>query len=377
MADHKPTHAMDYTFLGMVGVMLLFGFMMLASASGPMSYVLSKTNDSLYLVKHQLFFGLIPGLVGLFVMSRIQYQFWKKHAWGFLLVSVGLLILVFIPGIQADFGTSHSWISIGNLFSLQPAEIVKLTFLFYLAGWLESRGTHGVKDFHGGFLPFICILGVIMFLLILQPDIGTMSIIVAISMIVYFTAGARFLHLSGLVAAGIGLLTFLITTSKYRQDRLMTLLHPELDPSGAGYHINQALLALGSGGFFGLGYGHSRQKFQYLPEVSGDSIFAVIGEEMGFFMAVILLAVFLFFFWRALRIARSAPDSFGKYVTIGVASWILVQAFVNIGSMVGLLPITGVTLPFISYGGTSLAVSLAAIGVVLNISKYAGKTAKF
>ena len=157
----------------------------------------------------------------------------------------------------------------------------------------------------------------------------------------------------------------------------MTLLHPELDPSGAGYHINQALLALGSGGFFGLGYGHSRQKFQYLPEVSGDSIFAVIGEEMGFFMAVILLAVFLFFFWRALRIARSAPDSFGKYVTIGVASWILVQAFVNIGSMVGLLPITGVTLPFISYGGTSLAVSLAAIGVVLNISKYAGKTAKF
>ncbi|HLD20877.1 MAG TPA: FtsW/RodA/SpoVE family cell cycle protein, partial [Patescibacteria group bacterium] len=164
-------------------------------------------------------------------------------------------------------------------------------------------------------------------------------------------------------------LALLITAAPYRAARFTTFLHPELDPQGIGYHINQALLAIGSGGIFGLGYGHSRQKFQYLPEVAGDSIFAVVAEEMGLIVAIITIGLFLLFLWRMLAIAKRAPDDFGKYVVVGVAAWIVIQAFVNIGSMVALMPITGVPLPFISYGGTSLAISLAAVGVVLNISK--------
>jgi cell division protein FtsW len=209
-----------------------------------------------------------------------------------------------------------------------------------------------------------------MLLMILQPDIGTMSIIAAMSLVVYFVAGAPLAYIGGLIAMGIGALGMLIGLAPYRAARFTTFLNPELDPQGIGYHINQALLAIGSGGLFGLGYGHSRQKFQFLPEVSGDSIFAVTAEELGFFLSVLVLVLFLAFLWRTIQIANGAPDKFGRYVSIGIGAWIVVQAFVNIGSMVALMPITGVPLPFISYGGTSLAISMAAVGVVLNISKY-------
>ena len=202
-----------------------------------------------------------------------------------------------------------------------------------------------------------------------------MSIMVAMALAVYFVGGASLWHLGLLGAAGVGLFALLIKVAPYRAARFMTFLHPEWDPKGVGYHINQALLAIGSGGLFGLGYGHSRQKFQYLPEVAGDSIFAVIAEEMGFFVATALLVLFLLLLYRGLRIAAAAPDAFGRYVVIGTLSWIVIQAFVNIGSMAGVLPMTGVTLPFVSYGGTSLAVTLASVGVVLNISRYGKKTA--
>lgn len=365
----KSHHPPDLTLLALFGALLLFGLIMLTSASGPTGY--ERFGDSFYFVKHQIFFGLIPGVFGLYVMSRIPYGTWRKHAWELLLATIGLLVLVFIPGIGAEFGSSRSWISIGGLFSLQPAEMVKLMFLFYLAAWLEQRGERGVKDVHAGLIPFVSVLGAIMFLMILQPDVGTMSIVVAMSLVVYFVAGAPVVHLVGLLTGGLAMLAALIAAAPYRAARFTTFLFPELDPQGVGYHINQALLAIGSGGLFGLGYGHSRQKFQYLPEVSGDSIFAVIAEEMGFFVSVLLLVLFLLFLWRSLRIAHAAPDPFGKYVTIGIASWIAIQAFVNIGSMVGIMPMTGVTLPFVSYGGTSLAVSMAAVGVMLNVSRYA------
>jgi cell division protein FtsW len=174
----------------------------------------------------------------------------------------------------------------------------------------------------------------------------------------------------GLFGAGLAGLSLLISLSPYRAARFTTFLHPELDPQGIGYHINQALLAIGTGGFWGLGYGHSRQKFEYLPEAINDSIFAVMAEEMGFVLAVGFLLLFLVFVWRALAIAKSAPDDFAKYVTVGVTAWIVLQAIINVGSMVSLLPMTGVPLPFVSYGGTSLAVAMAAVGVVLNISKH-------
>ncbi|HBK35048.1 cell division protein FtsW [Candidatus Uhrbacteria bacterium RIFOXYA2_FULL_40_9] len=364
----RPSHTFDVPYLTITGVIVLFGLIMLASASAPGGY--SDFGDSFYYVKHQLIFGFIPGIAGLIVMSRIPYTFWRRHAWNLLILSIVLLVLVFIPGLSAGIGTAHSWISIGGVFSLQPSEIVKLTFLFYLAAWLSQRGRHGVKDVNTGLIPFIGVLGTIMVLMMLQPDIGTMSIIAAMSLIVYFVAGAPLSHVLGLVGAGIGSLALLIGLAPYRAARFTTFLHPELDPQGIGYHINQALLAIGSGGFFGLGYGHSRQKFEYLPEVMNDSLFAIIAEELGFLIALFVLLLFLAFLWRTLHIAQKAPDAFAKYLVIGIGAWISIQAFVNIASMVSLLPITGVPLPFMSYGGTSLAICLAASGVVLNVSQY-------
>jgi cell division protein FtsW len=363
----KRSKSIDFILLAIVAVLVLFGLIMLTSASGPSGY--DRFQDSYYFIKHQLVFGLIPGIGGLIIASQIPYTFWKKHAWHFLLVSIVLLVLVFIPGLSAGIGTAHSWINVGGLFTVQPSEFVKLTFLFYMAAWLAGRGKEGVKDVHSGFVPFVSVLGVIVLLLVLQPDVGTMSIIAAMALVVYFVAGAPLMYVGGLIAAGVAGIAVLIGMAPYRAARFTTFLNPQLDPQGIGYHINQALLAIGSGGVFGLGYGHSRQKFQFLPEVASDSIFAVIAEELGFIVAAVTILLFLGFLWRSMQIANSAPDDFAKYVTVGIAAWITIQAFVNIGSMVGVLPMTGVPLPFISYGGTSLAVTMTAVGVMLSISR--------
>ncbi|MFH1315575.1 MAG: putative lipid II flippase FtsW [Candidatus Uhrbacteria bacterium] len=364
----KPRKQPDWIFLGIVAAIIFFGLIMLTSASGPNGY--EKFGDSFYYIKHQLIFGLIPGIAGLVLFMKIPYLKWRDNAFALLIVSIVLLLLVFIPGIGSEFGTSRSWISIFGIFSVQPAEIVKLTFLFYLAAWLELRGRSRVSDVYSGFLPFLLALGSIMLLMILQPDIGTMSIIVAMSLVVYFVAGAPLTYIGALLAGGLVMFGALIKLAPYRAARFTTFLHPELDPQGIGYHINQALLAIGSGGFFGLGYGHSRQKFQYLPEVFGDSIFAVVAEELGYVLSCVLIVLFVALMWRGLKIAMNAPDKFARLVVIGIISWFVIQAFVNIGSMVGILPMTGVPLPFVSYGGTALAISLIGIGVILNISRY-------
>ncbi len=349
--------------------MILFGLLMLTSASTPDGY--ANFGDGYYFLKHQLIFGFIPGVAAMLLFSTISYTFWKKNAWNLLLISIALLVIVFIPGLSANIGSAKSWISIGGLFSLQPSEIVKLTFLFYLAAWLGQRSGHGVRDVHSGLLPFVLVLGSVLGLLVLQPDVGTMTIIATMSLVVYFVAGAPISYVIGFMLAGLGALGVLISLAPYRVARFTTFLNPELDPQGVGYHINQALLAIGSGGIFGMGYGHSRQKFQYLPEVASDSIFALIAEELGLLVALLVIMAFLFFLWRSLKIAKGAPDVFSKLVVVGITAWITIQAFVNIGSMVAIMPMTGITLPFVSYGGTSLAVSMAAVGVVLNISRYA------
>ncbi len=357
----------DIPLLLITGALVVFGLVMLASASAPIGY--DKFGDSYYYLKHQMVFGLIPGIFGLFFMSRVSYLFWKRHAMTLLFVSIALLVLVFIPGLSASIGTARSWVSIGGWFTFQPSEIAKLTFLIYLSAWLASRGEEGIKNVSSGFAAFALALGGMMALLAVQPDIGTMVILAGMAVIIYFSAGAPVAHIGGLLGGGMAALAVLISMAPYRAARFMTFLNPELDPQGIGYHINQALLAIGSGGLFGLGYGHSRQKFQYLPEVFGDSIFAVIAEEMGLFVASAMIVFFLAFLWRALHIAKRAPDAFGRYVALGIGSWIALQAFVNIGSMVAILPITGVPLPFVSYGGSSLAITMTAVGVLLNISK--------
>lgn len=365
-------HAPDYAFIITFSAILLIGIITLSSAGSAVGY--QKFGDSYYFVKHQLMFGVLPGIFLLVIFSRIHYEKLKKIAVPLLFVSLLLLITVFIPGIGTEYGTAKSWIQIFG-FSFQPAEFVKLTFLLYLANWLAHRGEKGVRDFYYGLLPFVFLIGIISILMLLQPDLGTLSIIIFMAMAVFFTSGAQFKHVLGLIAIGVSAIYFLIKSSPYRAARLTTFLHPELDPLGIGYHINQAFLAIGSGGLFGRGFGHSRQKFLYLPEVTGDSIFAIYAEELGFFFSILLVGLFLYLMYRGLQIAQRAPDTFGRLVAIGIISWFIFQAFFNISSMVGLMPMTGVPMPFVSSGGTALAVSMAAVGIMINISKHT-KTSK-
>jgi cell division protein FtsW len=357
----------DRIFLFLVSVLCFLGIIMLASAGSAKGF--AEFGDGHYFVKRQILNGIIPGFLGMWVLSKIDYRHWKKFALPMLITSILLLVAVFIPGIGAEFGTARSWIDM-RFFAFQPSEIVKLTLLLYLAAWFEKQGKENIASWSQGFLPFVFILGVISFLILMQPDMGTLLIIVGQVIAVFFIAGGALSHLALLGTGGLSLLYLMIKISPYRAARLSVFLHPELDPQGIGYHINQAFMAIGSGGLWGRGYGHSRQKFQYLPEVIGDSIFAVISEEMGFFFATLIIGLFAGLFWRGLYIARRAPDIFGQIIGIGVVTWIMLQMVVNIGAMVGLLPLTGVPLPFISSGGTSLAITLAAIGIVLNISKH-------
>ena len=217
---------------------------------------------------------------------------------------------------------------------------------------------------------FLVYLGLVGGLIILQPDIGTLFIIILISLVVFYMAGARYKHLFYIMLAGAAGFVVLIKAASYRLDRLTSFLHPSVDPQGIGYHINQALLAVGSGGWFGLGLGHSEQKFQYLPEVAGDSIFAVIAEELGFVLILAVIVVFLWLFTRIMKVAKNAPDMYGNLIAVAVATWIVGQFFVNVAAMLRLMPLTGVPLPLISYGGTAMMTAMAGIGIVVNISRY-------
>lgn len=359
---HKP----DLVFLAGFAFMAVFGMVMLSSVSTAIAF--QRFGDSLYYVKHQLFNGFIPGLFAFAFFALIDYHVWRRFGFTIFVASIILLIAVFIPGLGVSYGGANSWLDLGFIL-FQPAEVTKLAFILYLAAWLEKRDKHVIKDFSDGLVPFLTSLGIVMLLIFLQPDVGTMTVIAMISFMIYFTAGASLKHLFGLGAFGAAALAFLIKIAPYRAARFTVFLHPELDPQGIGYHINQALLAIGSGGIFGLGFGYSRQKHLYLPEVIGDSVFAIIAEELGFLAISVVLVIFFTMLYRGFRIARQAPDNFGRLVAAGVMSWIGFQSFINIGAMIGLLPITGLPLPFISYGSSSLIVLFAAIGIVINISR--------
>jgi len=369
MTSHKSiTKKPDYVLLTLIFCLVVFGLIMLSSATLPLAY--SKFDgDSYWYVKHQILVGLIPGLIIFFILLKIDYRKLKKYAFFLLAGNIILLVMVFIPGLGAEYGTARSWINIGG-FSLQPSELLKLTFLIYLAVWLEKRSVKALKDFYYSFLPFIFLIGLIAGLIILQPDMGTMFIVLLTALIVYFIGGGKIRHLLWLSVAGVIGLFALIKWSPYRVSRFTAFLHPELDPEGIGYHINQAMLAVGSGEIFGRGFGQSRQKFLYLPEIPSDSIFAVMAEEMGFIMVTIFILILVYIFYRGIKIARSAPDTFGRIMAAGIVTWLVVQSFLNIGGMIGILPMTGVPLPFISFGGTALFSCLAAAGILLNISRY-------
>ncbi|MBI2551820.1 putative lipid II flippase FtsW [Candidatus Uhrbacteria bacterium] len=363
------THANppDYVFLSLVGALGVFGLIVLASASSVFSF--EKFGSSFYAVKHQLIFGVAPGVILFLIASRVPYQFWRSVAVPFFILVLLLLILVLIPGIGSTFGGSRSWFTVGS-FSFQPAEVAKLGLLVYLAAWLESRASV-LRDLRSGFIPFVGVVALLGLLLMLQPDLGTLGMIVAMVFFLAFAAGFRMTHLISAVVGAFVLLAALIKVAPYRAARLTSFIHPELDPQGIGYHINQALLAVGSGGLFGVGFGHSRQKFRYLPEVTGDSIFPILAEELGFVISAGLIILILAILSRMFRIARDAPDDFSRFLVIGIAGWFGIQSFINIGAMLGIFPLTGLPLPFVSYGGTALAVEGLAVGIVGSISRHA------
>lgn len=353
----------DLLLLALVLGLLVFGMVMVYDAS-----VVSATRDfgdKYYFVKDQIQWALV-GLVGLFVAMKLDYHFYRRVAVPIFFLTLLLLVLVFIPGIGINAYGANRWIDF-KFFIVQPAEVMKLALAIFLAAWFEEKGD--IKSFKRGFLPVAVVLGVIGFLIISQPDLGSLLIIASTLLMVYFAAGARLLYyLVGLpLALGAGLLVIL--SSAYRKARLMTFFDPTTDTQGTSYHINQVLLALGSGGIFGTGIGQSRGKYEYLPEVTTDSIFAVIGEELGFAGSFVLLCVYGFIIYRGFKIALSAPDRFGQLLALGIVTTLATQATLNLAAMVALVPLTGVPLPFISYGGSSLVVTLTSIGILLNISK--------
>lgn len=356
----------------LLSTFLLLGFGLIMVGSAGVAYGDVRFGDGYFFFKRQLI-GVGLGLVLMYVMQRIPYAFWRKTALPIFLSGIALLVLVLLPGIGTTASGAARWISLGPV-SFQPSEVVKLGLIIYFAAFFSGGNGKRKTDFSEGVVPFLLMLALIAFLLLSQPDAGTLGIMFLIAFSIFFAAGARLSHLAGLVGTGLLGLVALIAAAPYRMRRMLVFLDPEHDPSGAGYQMKQALIALGSGGILGVGLGRGRQKFLYLPEPMTDSIFAVVGEELGMLGCVVLIGLFLFFAYRGYRVANRAADDFGKLLATGIVSWIVLQAFVNIFAITGLMPLTGIPLPLISYGGTSVAVSLAAIGILLNISK--GSTMK-
>ena len=363
----RKSHALDPQLAVYVVFLLVFGLIMLFSAS--VAVGLERFGDSMFFVKRQLF-SLGIGFALLYICYRIPYKKWQQWSFILLLASAALLFAVFIPGIGITGQGAKRWIDLG-IVTFQPSELVKLTLILYLSAWLAERGPRAASGFRTGTMPFLTVMGLFAVLIMSQPDMGTLMLIFAIGLILFFAGGASLSHLAALCVAGLGFIFVMVKMAPYRLARLTAFFDPDADPLGIGYHINQALIAIGSGGFFGRGLGHSRQKFLYLPEVTGDSIFAIIAEETGFLVSAGIIILFVLLFMRAYQLSQRLSDSFGSYVLLGIGAWITLQAFVNIGAMLSVLPLTGLPLPFISYGGSSLIITLGAIGILFNIAQHA------
>ncbi len=348
-------------------LIILFGLIMLASASSVIGF--TNFDDTYFYLKNQLLKGLLPGLFLLFLATKINYNFWRKHAVWIFLFCLLLLVLVFVPGLGFEYSNARSWLNLG-IITIQPAEIAKLGLIIYLAAWLKKIGPQ-IKNFFSGTFLMLVISALIIGLVVLQPDIGTALILSVIVLSMFLAAGGKWSHfLIIIIIAGL-LFGLMILMAPYRINRIMAFLDPASDTQGISYHVNQSLIAVGSGGWTGLGLGKSRQKFEYLPEVAGDSIFAIMAEEVGFVFSLGFIILFFFFIYKLLQSAKHLNDPFAKLFAVGLAGWIGFQALFNIGAMLNILPLTGVPLPFISYGGTSLAVLLAAIGILINMHKNA------
>ena len=357
----RESHGPDLILFLVTVALLSIGVIMVFSSSSIKA--LEELGDPYYYLKRQLFFAML-GIVAMIVVMNIDYKTYARWTVPFLVVSLVLLIMV--PFIGAEISGSRRWLNLG-LFNLQPSELGKLAMILFVANWVvKVKGR--IQNFFELLVPLL-VMGVFFALIMMEPDLGTAATLAATTLIMLFASGAKIGHFFLLAIPAVPAFIALVLAEPYRLRRLMAFRDPWSDPLGAGFHIIQSLLALGSGGLFGLGLGRSRQKFWYLPEQHTDFIFAILGEELGFIGTFLVLVLFLLFAWRGLRIAMTAPDLFSSILSVGITAQIVLQAVVNIGVVSGTLPITGITLPLISYGGSSLLITLSAVGVLLNISR--------
>lgn len=360
----------DKSFLSVTVILIVAGFFIFSSAS--LGLLAKEGADYSSVAFSQTVLGLFLGTLALFIASRIDPKLWKQFALLIFLGAVVLNILVLLPTIGFEHGGARRWIELGS-FSFQPSEIMKFGFVIYFAAW-ASWVKGRVETFWWGFLPLIALLAVCGGLLLAQPDTDNFMIIVITGLAMFIAAGGRWRYVLVMIVAGVVGLGLLAYTRPYVKQRIMTFVNPTADSLGASYQIQQSLIAIGSGGLFGRGFGQSVQKFTYLPEPVGDSIFAVAAEEFGFVGSVLLIAVFVLFATRGLKIASRVPQPFNRLLVVGIVIMIISQAFVNIGAMLGVLPLSGITLPFVSHGGTSLFISLFEVGIILSISRTQTKT---
>ncbi len=361
----RERHQPDWSILVAVVALAAIGILMVYSSSAMRAYV--QQDDTLAIVGPQILWAAL-GLATMLVTMRIDYRLLRLVSLPGYVIAVALLILVFVPSLNRVVGGSARWLAIGPLPAVHPAEIAKLALVVYLAHWLASRGTK-IKGIRSGMLPFLLISLPVIGLVFKEPDLGTTTVIAATAFTMFFVAGARLWQFGAMAVLGV-VGAIVVGLRDYQITRIRTFLDPWQDPLGAGFHTIQGLLALGLGGIFGAGLGESKLAGGlYLPNAWNDFIFAIIGEEFGLVGAGTVVALFLVLAYAGIRTAMRAPDSFGALLATGITAWLCIQAFINIGVVVALLPVTGITLPFISAGGSSLIISFAAVGILVSISR--------
>jgi len=361
----RERHQADYSILLAVVALAAIGILMVFSSSAMHAYIAS--DDTLAIVGPQIFWGALGILVMLLVM-RVDYRWLRMVSVPAYAVAIGLLVLVFVPSLNRVVGGSARWLVVGSLPAVHPAEIAKLALVIYLAHWMANKGKR-ISGFWSGTVPFLLIAMPIIALVFKEPDLGTTFVVALAAFTMFFVAGASLIQLGAMGAIGlVGVV--LVGLRDYQIERIRTFIDPWADPLGTGFHTIQGLLALGLGGIFGQGLGESKLAGGlYLPNAWNDFIFAIIGEEFGFIGAGIVIGLFVLLAYAGIRTALRAPDTFGALLAAGITAWLCFQAFINIAVVVALLPVTGITLPFISAGGSSLLVSFAAAGVLLSISR--------
>ena len=361
------THAPDYWLITTLVALVVFGTVIIFSATFAIN--LPDGGGSFAYLEKQALWVAIGGLA-CFLVSRVDYHFWRRYSIPVLICSLISLVLVLIPHVGVEGGGARRWLNLGPLPQFQPSEVAKAALILYIADWLTKRGPR-LQNWRTGIFPFAIILGFMIFLVMLEPDLGTSSLLAIIGITMLLVAGANLKQFALFFGSGFLAFIALAFSASYRRDRLMLFLRPEeeLWTMAGGWQLIQARLSFGSGGLFGVGLGASRLKYGWLPAAHTDAIFAVVGEELGFIGCACLLALFLMLAIRGYRVAFRAPDTFGVLLATGIVSWIVFQAMINIGGITTTIPFTGVPLPFVSYGGTSLMVIMGITGVLINISR--------